>query len=37
MNFNLLWLIIKAYRDGLIDREEFVRQWGNVQSLKDKK
>jgi hypothetical protein len=27
------WVIVKSYRDGLIDRKEFVRQWESVQAL----
>jgi hypothetical protein len=26
-------VIVKTYRDGLIDRKEFVRQWEDVQAL----
>jgi len=37
MDYCLFWLIIKSYRNGMIDRKEFVRQWENVQILKDKK
>jgi len=33
MNYSLYWLVTEAYRKGLIDREEFKRQWGNVQAL----
>jgi len=36
MNYYLNWLIVYTYRNGLIDRKEFVRQWENVQLLKDK-
>jgi len=33
MNYCLFWLIIKSYKNCLIDRQELMRQWGNVQKL----
>ena len=33
MNYSLYWLVAEAYKKGLISREEFIRQWGNVQAL----
>jgi len=33
MNYSLYWLVTEAYRNGRIGREEFIRQWKNVQSL----
>ena len=33
MNYCLNWLVIRAYRNGLIDRGKFVSLWGTVQAL----
>jgi len=33
MNYCWNWLIIKAYKMGLITRDDFIRQWKNVQYL----
>ena len=34
-DFSLFWLLIYSYRNGLIDRKEFIQHWENVQLLKD--
>jgi len=33
MNYCWNWLIIKAYKMGQITRNDFIRQWENVQYL----
>jgi hypothetical protein len=33
VNYCWNWLIIYAYRTGLIDRNELIRQLGNIQKL----
>jgi len=33
MSYNFNWMIVIAYKTGLIDRENFVRQWENIQKL----
>ena len=33
MSYDFNWMIVIAYRSGLIDRENFVRQWETVQRI----
>ncbi len=33
MNFNFYWLAIYAYRNRYITRDEFMKQWENIQKL----
>jgi len=33
MSYDFNWLIVYSYRNGLIDRESFRRQWENVQKI----
>jgi hypothetical protein len=35
MNYCFNWLVAYLYRNRLIDRNEFMRQWGNIQKLKE--
>ena len=37
MNYRLNWLIIYAYRNGLIGRKEFVSLWEAVQVLSNER
>lgn len=37
MNYCFNWLIIRAYRNGLIDRKKFVSLWETVQYLGDER
>jgi hypothetical protein len=33
MSYNFNWLVVIAYRNGLIDRQAFTRQWENIQVI----
>ena len=33
MDYSMFWLVIYAKRNFLIDRDEFIQHWGNVQEL----
>jgi hypothetical protein len=33
MNWNFYWIFITAYKNKWINRAEFVKQWGNLQTL----
>jgi len=33
MNYSLYWLVVEAYKKEFIGRDEFIRQWKNVQAL----
>jgi len=33
MDFNLYWLMAYTYRNGLIDRKEFIKHWAGIQAL----
>ena len=37
MNYCFNWLIIRAYRNGLIGREKFVSLWETVQALSEER
>ena len=33
MNYSLFWLIIHAYKNQSINRQEFIEQWGRAQAI----
>jgi hypothetical protein len=35
MDYCWNWMIAYAFRIGAIDREEFIRQWENIQKLSE--